>query len=341
MNRFKYVDKDILCSYNLSEELFSNLGIDIYDIIPLRKVFVLFTNEGKKILKIANSNKERIYFIDKVLKYIEKKDNNVMNYCKNLKGDIITTWDNKDYILLNMIDGREACYTNPIDITLCAGAVSKMHKASYGLDSFLDEDEKLENSSKSIIDQYVSDFNIICEFENMINKFKYKNEFDLLFLDIVNKCKSNVNKSIDLLQCSSYKELNKSKENLVLCHNDLAHHNFIVNDTEVNIIDFDYCIIDARIIDIANFAGKVMKSTFYDINILDSILNNYGQVSREEVEVLYALFTYPNDFVNITKSYYLKQKSWSEEVFIGRFKNKIELDIFRDELLVQFKEYYK
>jgi CotS family spore coat protein len=341
MNRFKYVDKDILCIYNLSEELFSMLGVDIYDIIPLRKVFVLFTNKGKKILKIANSTKERIQFIDKVLRYIEKKDKNVLKYCENIEGDIITTWDDKDYILLDMIDGREACYTNPIDITLCAEAISKMHKASYGLDSFLDEKEKLENSSKSIIDQYKSDFNTICEFENMINKFKYKNEFDLLFLDIVDKCKSHMNKAIDLLQCSSYKELNKFKANLVLCHNDLAHHNFIVNDTDVNIIDFDYCSIDAKIIDIANFAGKVMKNTFYDINILDSILKSYGQVSREEVEVLYALFTYPKDFVNIVKSYYLKQKSWSEEVFIGRFKNKIELDIFRDEFLVQFKDYYR
>lgn len=341
MNRFKYVDKDILCSYDLSEELFSRLGIDIYDIIPLRKVFVLFTNKGKKILKIANCDKERINFIDKVLRYIDKKDKNVMQYCKNLEGDIITTWDDKDYILLNMIDGREASYTNPVDITLCAGAISKMHKASYGLDSFLDEYEKIENSSKSIIDQYISDFNALCEFENIINKFKYKNEFDLLFLDIINKCKSDMNKAIDLLQCSSYKELNKSKENLVLCHNDLAHHNFIVNDTDVNIIDFDYCSIDARIIDIANFASKVMKSTFYDINILNSILDSYGQVSHEEVEVLYALFTYPKDFVNIAKSYYLKQKSWTKEVFIGRFKNKIELDIFRDEFLIQFKDYYK
>lgn len=341
MNRFKYVDKNILCSYNLSEEFFSKLGIDIYDMIPLRKVFVLFTNKGKKILKIANSTKDRIYFIDKVLRYVEKKDKNVLKYCRNSEGDIITTWEDKNYILLDMIDGREASYTNPVDITLCAAAIAKMHKASYGVDSFLDEAEKLENNSKSIIDQYVSDFNTICEFENMINKFKYKNEFDLLFLDIVDKCKSHMNKAIDLLQCSSYKELNKENKNLVLCHNDLAHHNFIVNNTEINIIDFDYCSIDIRIIDIANFAGKVMKSTSYDINILDSILKSYGQVSREEVEVLYSLFTYPKDFVSIVSSYYLKQKSWSEEVFIGRFKNKIELDIFRDEFLVEFKDYYE
>ena len=51
MNRFRYIDKKILCSYDLSEAFFNKLGVEVYDIIPLRKVFILFTNKGKKILK--------------------------------------------------------------------------------------------------------------------------------------------------------------------------------------------------------------------------------------------------------------------------------------------------
>ena len=54
MNRFRYIDKKILCSYDLSEAFFNKLGVEVYDIIPLRKVFILFTNKGKKILKKAN-----------------------------------------------------------------------------------------------------------------------------------------------------------------------------------------------------------------------------------------------------------------------------------------------
>ena len=52
MNKFRYIDKRILCSYDLSEEFFYKLGVKVYDIIPLRKVFILFTDKGKKILKI-------------------------------------------------------------------------------------------------------------------------------------------------------------------------------------------------------------------------------------------------------------------------------------------------
>ena len=50
MNKFRYIDKRILCSYDLSEEFFLKLGVRVYDIIPLRKVFVLFTDKGKSCL---------------------------------------------------------------------------------------------------------------------------------------------------------------------------------------------------------------------------------------------------------------------------------------------------
>ena len=38
-------------------------------------------------------------------------------------------------------------------------------------------------------------------------------------------------------------------------------------------------------------------------------------------------------FLYIIKLYYYKQKSWEQEVFVSRLKNKIELDDFRVELV--------
>ena len=48
MNKFRYVDKSILCSYDLSEDFFQELGINVYDIIPLRKVFAILLIRVKK-----------------------------------------------------------------------------------------------------------------------------------------------------------------------------------------------------------------------------------------------------------------------------------------------------
>ncbi len=51
MNRIKYSEKEYLCDYDLSLNFFNAAGIKVNDIIPLRKVFVLSTDEGNKILK--------------------------------------------------------------------------------------------------------------------------------------------------------------------------------------------------------------------------------------------------------------------------------------------------
>ena len=45
------------------------------------------------------------------------------------------------------------------------------------------------------------------------------------------------------------------------------------------------------------------------------------------------MLNYPRDFINISKGYYLKQKSWDYEVFLSRFKDKLEIDTFRSDLL--------
>lgn len=344
MNKFRYIDKRILCSYDLSEEFFNKLGVKVYDIIPLRKVFVLFTDKGKKILKITNSSIDRINFINEVLNIIKEKDEYILRYCTNSTGDIITKWKNKSYVLLDMIDGREATFTNPIEVEWCTKALANFHNASMNITEKLNSEDSILNKSKNLIYEFLNDLCFITEAERVISKFSYKNEFDSLFLDNVAKAKNDLNKSINLLTNSSYNELYNDNKNMVICHLDLAHHNFIIDDDKVNMIDFDYCKIDIRARDIYNFMIKVIKNYAYDKNVVQKIINDYSSISEisdKEKGIIYAMLNYPLDFINISKGYYLKQKSWDYEVFLSRFKDKIENDIFKSELLRNIDENLK
>lgn len=336
MNRFRYIDKKILCSYDLSEDFFQKLGVTVNDVIPLRKVFVLFTNKGKKILKSTESSEERVNFINKALSIIREKDPYVLEYCKNCNNEIITEWKNKKYILLDMIDGREATFTNPIEVELCSKALANLHEASKGIVRKVDKRELEYNSGKNLIHEFLKELCFIIEMERIVGRYKFKNEFDTLFLYNISKAKNDLEKCINCLIKSPYINLYNNEDNKVICHRDLAHHNFIIYDENINLIDFDYCKIDIRVNDIYNFMVKVIKNTAYNKESVISIIKNYSSISnitQEEQEVLYSLLIYPRDFINITKDYYLKQKSWDEEVFISRFKEKIELDEFRSELL--------
>ena len=336
MNKFRYIDKKILCSYDLSEEFFLKLGVKVYDIIPLRKVFVLSTDKGKKILKITNSSLDRVNFINNILNIIKQKDEYVLQYCKNSNGDIITEWNGKFYVLLDMIDGREATFTNPVEVEWCTRALANFHNASINIADNLTNEDIILNKSKNLIYELLNDLCFITEAERVISKFNYKNDFDLLFLKNISKAKNDLNISINLLTESSYSELYSNVKNMVICHLDLAHHNFIIDEDKVNMIDFDYCKIDIRAMDIYNFIVKVIKNYAYDKEIINKVISDYSSISEisdEEKKIIFSMLNYPRDFINISKDYYLKQKSWDYEVFLSRFKDKIENDVFRSDLL--------
>ncbi|NOV77469.1 hypothetical protein DFH87_004036 [Clostridium saccharobutylicum] len=72
MNKIKYSEKKYLCNYDLSLEFFNELGIKVNDIVPLRKVFVISTDDGNKILKKVNYDIDKVNLISDSLEYIKK-----------------------------------------------------------------------------------------------------------------------------------------------------------------------------------------------------------------------------------------------------------------------------
>lgn len=347
VNKLKYIDKKTLCKYDLSEEFFLNLGIEINDIIPLRKVFVVITPNGKKILKIVNSTEERLEFIDKSLEYISKKYPNVLSYFKTKKDKVCEVWKGEIYVLLDMIDGREAAFSNPVEIEICSKAIANMHLAGSGLLDIIDEDLTRENLGENLITSINDSYEMLENIKYNVDKYRYKNEFDKMFMLHVDYNLKQIKKTLELLAVSDYNSILQDKSKIVLCHNDLAHHNFIIDGEEVKIIDFDYCKLDSRIIDVANYIRKVIKNFAYDSSKVKLILDSYNSInklSNEEIKLLYVLLSFPKDFVTITTNYYYKQKSWDEEVFINRFRGKIENEVYRKEFLdrfiTEFKEYF-
>lgn len=346
MNKFKYVDKDILCQYNLSEEFFDSIGLEIEDITPLRKVFVLFTNKGKKILKITDSEEERINFINEALKYIKEDYPKVLSYfqCKN--GKVINEYKNKKYVILDMIEGRESTFTNPVEIELCAKALANMHKASKGIFNKFDVDLIRGNLGEYLPEYLNKALEDIKSIKNHVEKFKNPCEFDDIFLSNADKYIKQIEKVEELLAMTEYNKTLEDYNKRVLCHNDLAHHNFIVDGEDIKIIDFDYCKIDTRAVDIANYSLKAIKNSNYDMLKFKSIIEAYNSVEKlykEDIKLIYILFNFPKDFVTISKDYYFKQKKWEYEVFVNRLKDKISTEEYRQDFLnsyiFEMKEY--
>jgi CotS family spore coat protein len=176
--------------------------------------------------------------------------------------------------------------------------------------------------------------------KKLVNTYKYKTEFDSLFINNVDEYLVEIEEVQEELKKSKYDDLRQSGDTICLCHNDLAYHNFLTKNEEINIIDFDYMTIDLRIMDIGDFILKSIKNAAFDIDKTLNCINGYESIShlkKDEKELLYILIKFPKDFYNISRDYYYKRKKWDYDVYLNRLKTKLSNEEFRYEFLKAYK----
>lgn len=326
MIRVKYNDAKYLCRYDLDVEFFEQMNLKINDLWPARNIFVLDTQEGKKILKLISYEEDKLSFIVDILKYLKKTYNEVLDINKFENGKYFVERNNCKYILLNLIEGIECNLNNPIDLEAATKAIAKLHIAGYG--SFDEFKDKYKNklSLGSLIEKFKEGKATLIECKKLAQVKLYKNEFDKIFLSNVDDNLEKMEVAIKMLENSNYKKMCKNKDYITICHNDLAYHNMIITNDKVSFIDFDYTNIDLRILDVFNFAIKTLKRYAFDYDIYTNIIENYNSVSQltnEELDLFKILLVYPNDFLTISKNYYYALKDWRFESYVNKLENKI------------------
>ena len=210
MNKTRYSEKDYLCDYDLSLKFFNELGIKVNDIVPLRKVFVISTDEGNKILKRVNYGVDRINLISDSLDYVKKSYNNVITYNKFQDNLSYKKWKDHIYIVMDILDGREASFSNPVEINLCAENIALMHKASKGLREYLKDKYNKDFLDISLKDKFQKAYDELSWMKNLVNSYKYKNEFDQLFINNVDKYLLEIKEVQEELEKSKYDDLRQA-----------------------------------------------------------------------------------------------------------------------------------
>lgn len=328
-------DKKYLAKYDLCMELFHRFNLKVYDVIPVRSVFLLCTDSGEKVLKKVNYTIEELNFINNAMKYIKKHFQRVMDFVETGDGQIYTMWKNDMYCVMNMVEGRECDYCNPVDISIASKGLGELHKASEGFRGSLSK----KYTSGKLIDNFRRRLNEMEFFLNIANMHENKSEFDNIFLNDVEFYIDEIKKSIGILEKSPYYKLCSEEDKVVLCHHDLAHHNILINNEEAFFIDFDYSVIDLKVHDLCNFINKVIKNFAFDIEKVQNILGDYAKTNNldeRELKVLYGMLTFPEDFYSISKDYYTRRKEWDEEVFLDRLIRKSNYKEDREEFLEKF-----
>lgn len=341
MNKLRYSDEKYLCGYDLDIDLFKLFNLKVEDLIPLRSVYILITDKGKKILKKIE-NTEDMNFITTSLDYIRDGYSDILTFVKAGDGNYYVKWKDGIYCVMELIEGRECCCSNPLDVVVASKALAKYHKSSLGIVNHLIDSniEVLKNNLGNFPEKFIRAKKDLLEIKSRVENYGFKNTFDTLFLDTINDQILYIDKSIEVLNNSCYEELCEDENKIVFCHNDLAHHNIILAEEKAYFIDFEYSLIDIRVHDICNFLIKSIKNYGYDFDKSKEILKAYNSVwaiEEDELEVLYSLMLFPNDYYNLVYNYYNKKKDWTYESFLSKFQNKLSDELDRKDFLEIFK----
>jgi len=319
-----------------------NYSLCINNMEKIKNVYRIETENEMYCLKIINYDFKHFLFIIGVIKHLQ---------CNGFQKipQIIATKDNVDYIAIEnkyayltpWVIARECNYDNPVEIKLCTSKLAELHIKSLNF--------KVTPVMKPRIGwlKWIETFNTrqreILDFKRRINEKEFITEFDEKYLEIMEEELERSKRSIYNLCKSEY--ISKMKEEIKhrgLCHHDYAHHNVLIEKSGVvNIIDFDYCILDSHLHDLSSLLIRRMKNGKWNLENARFIMDEYDVINsifKSDIDVMAAFMEFPQEYWQIGIQYYWEKKDWGEEFFLKKLEKNYEDRVDKQIFLEKFRQ---
>lgn len=312
----------------LKKTLEKNYLLEIVNIEKVKNTYKIETKEGDYCIKIVKYQYPHFSFIFSAIKHLQDKGFEKIP-------EIINTRDNSGYIelygnyayLTKWIPSRTSRYDDLDELKRVSEKLGELHKCSEGF--ILDKGMKPRIGWYSWIKVFETRCEEILDFKKRISQKAYKSEFDKIYLNAIDDELRRGAHSILELKENNYKEImDKEVIKRGFCHHDFAHHNILIDQNNcINIIDFDYCILDSHLHDVASLLIRSMKGGDWDIDIANLILNSYSNTHtlyEEELKLIKGFIRFPQGFWQIGLQYYWEQQPWGDEFMINKINKYLK-----------------
>ena len=315
----------------------NNYDINIRDIEQIKNAYKIEAKDGGYCVKVIGYQFPHFYFILSAMKHLQNRGFKTIPSILKSKNniDFIKLGDKYAY-LTEWIPSRISNYDNPVELAKVSQKIGELHTCSTGFRL------NMNMSPRYGWYKWINTFNTRCDeildFANRISQKARKSEFDRIYLANLNSEIERGRESIEGLMRSDYFYLmNKEVMKCGFCHHDLAHHNILVDSSgELNIIDFDYCILDSHTHDLSSLMIRAMKDGKWSDDKADLILNNYcltNDITDEELKIMKYFIKFPQGFWQVGLQYYWEQQLWGEEFFVNKLNKYLDDREYREEFL--------
>jgi CotS family spore coat protein len=316
-------------------------GLNVVSAEKIKNVYKIKTKQADYCLKMIKYNFSHFWFILSAIKHIQNNGfDKVPDILKEIHGADYIKIDNYNAYLTKWIAARECNYDNPLDLAKASVKLAELHDKSQG---FCVTDKmqprvywyKWPENFKTRKEE-------ILDFKMKIELKEKHSEFDYLYLsNMEQELKKADNSTENLLKTFYLEKVKKDEAKKGFCHHDYAHHNVLIEDTGVvNIIDFDYCILDSNLHDLASLLLRRMKNGKWDIDNATYILNNYSlvkKVDEKDIPIMSAFMEFPHDYWQVGIQYYWEKQPWGEDFYIKKLKKIYEDNEEKQDFIDDFR----
>lgn len=326
---------DILEVKNIIE---NNYLLKVVTVEKVKNTFKIKSENGDYCIKIIKYDFAHFKFILAAINHLQKRE-----FKKIPK--IIKTKDNSDFIkirdnyayLTKWINSRVSNYDDKEELAKVSEKLGEFHKCSEGF--IINKDMNPRIGWFSWINVLETRCNEILDFKNRIDQKAYKSNFDKIYLEAMNSELQRGKRAIEDLKTDRYINImEKEVMKLGFCHHDFAHHNVLIDtNEEINIIDFDYCILDTHLHDLSSLMIRVMKNGNWNCEDANLIIKNYSKsnnVYDEELNLMKSFIRFPQEFWQRGLQYYWEQQPWGEEFIESKILKYLE-DVEKKEEFIE------
>lgn len=318
--------------------LLENYELEVHRTWKGRGALLFETNIGTVILKEYIGYKEKSSFQETVLSLIKENGfSDVETIIKNKEGELLTTdADGISYILKTYREGRECNVRDENECILAMETLARLHKASV-----INRELPILGRTFTVGQEFEKHNKELRRVKKYLKEKGQKNDFEIYlmqcydyFFDMAIQVAEKLN---------TYEEAIKKNSSGLICHGDYQHHNLMMTQDGLFLINFEKCVQDSPARDIYLFMRKLLEKNDWNKETGFLLLSAYekeNELKPEDYAQLYYRMSYPEKFWKIVNFYYNSGKAWIPGKNLDKLIKINDQEIQKIEFLEDFREKY-
>jgi CotS family spore coat protein len=318
------------------KRILSGFGLKFIDSVPTRKVFHIMTPFSEFALKPTRLTPRELSFIQSAVTHLKGCGLPVAALTPTVNGDLSISYRSHRYILMPWFPGREADFNRQRELLFGVKIMARIHRDGGGFFP------KTFPEGRFLWGRWPGRFaSRLCQLREFYSMGLGKKEtFDRLYRRYLSDFYRQGEYALEYLSATDYLEISAAEEYRgYLCHHDLSDRNLLLNPENCCLLDFDYCLSDLRLHDLANLMLRILRHDDWQWERARWLLMVYHRqypMTTEHLQILHAFLSWPQDFWQIGLQYYIERQPWPMSRFLKSLHRRIKDEPARQYFLTHF-----